>query len=276
MSDIRTPPPIADVVWKGHEAEATPAFWDFYNVDRSLCRSIGISVRRDSAWTVVYDPTIATDERTAAVIAEINGKLAEAGMSLEDRQRLEAERTAERQAAYEAWKAEEAEREAQRRAIAEEQFRHRQAEAIEKARICLDRFGEFAAKKALLRDAVTNPDETLSDAAAIGRVLDAVAATDEKHRHQLWVATHAHATLQDVDWPDDVVEAAVIALTARDHDHAREDNGVGWSKATSSPGHWCSMMLREDRRIAIKVARGLVGNHRRQLAEAGIISKEAA
>jgi len=271
MNDFRTPPAIADLMWTGHTAPATPAFWDFYNVGRSLCRSVGISVTRDSSWTVVYDPTIANDERTSAVIGEINAKLREAGMTLEDRQRIEAERTAERQAAYEAWKSEQAELAARRKEIAEQQFRHRQAEAIEKARACLSRFGEFAAKKQLLRDAVTNPAETLADAAAIGKVLDAVAETDVKHTHQLFVAKHAHATLQDVDWPDEVIEAAVIALTARDHDHACEDNRIGWSKSTSSPGHWCRMMLAEDRRIAIKVARGIVGRHRRQLIEAGIL-----
>ena len=225
MSHVRTPPAIADLVWTGHEAPATNAFWDFYNSSRSLCRSIGVSVRRDSSWTVVYDGSVANDELTTAVIARINATLAEAGMTLDDRQRLEAEREAERQAAVLKWWAEQAEREARRKEIAEAQFRHRQSEAIEKARICLERFGEFAAKKQLLRDAVNNPSDNLADAAAIGRVQDAVAATDEKHRHQLWVATHAHATLQDVDWPDEVVEAAVIALTARDHDHAREDNG---------------------------------------------------
>ena len=276
MYDFRTPPAIADIVWTGHSAEATPAFWDFYNVDRSRCRSVGISVTRDSSWTVVYDPSVANDERTSTVLGEINGKLAEAGMTLEDRQRLEAERTAERQAAYEKWKAEQAELAARRKELAEQQFRHRQAEAIEKAKACLTRFGEFAAKKQLLRDAVDNPAETLADAAAIGRVLDAVAETDVKHQHQMFVAKHAHATLQDVDWPDDVIEAAVLALTARDHDHAREDNGIGWSRSTSSPGHWCAMMLAEDRRIAIKVARGIVGNHRRQLIEADILEKDAA
>lgn len=276
MADFRTPPVIADLVWDGHTAPATNAFWDFYNIGRSLCRSVGISVTRDSSWTVIYDPTLANDERTAAVVSEINGKLAEAGLSLADRQRIEAERTAERQASYEKWKAEQAELAARSKEIAEQQFRHRQSEAIERAKACLDRFGEFAAKKALLRDAVERPDETLADAAAIGKVLDAVAATDVKHQHQLWTATHAHATIEDVDWPDDVVEAAVIALTARDHDHAREDNGVGWSKSTSSPGHWCRMMLDENRRVAIKAARGIVGRHRRQLIEAGIIKKDAA
>lgn len=186
MYDFRTPPAIADLIWTGHKAAATPAFWDFYNASRSLCRSIGISVTRDISWTVVYDPAAANDERTASVIAEINGKLAEAGMSLEDRQRIEAERTAERQAAYEKWKAEQAELAARRKELAEAEFRHRQSEAIEKAKACLARFGEFAAKKQLLRDAVTNPAETLADAAAIGRVVDAVAATDRKREEKLW------------------------------------------------------------------------------------------
>jgi hypothetical protein len=276
MTEPRTPPVIADLVWNGHTAPATSAFWNFYNVDRGLCRAVGISVRLDATWTVVYDPHAANDATTAAVIEKISGKLAEANLSLVERQRIEAERAAERKAANERWLADVAERKAQRNAELEQQFRHRQSEAVEQARACIEKFGEFAVRKQLLREAVTNPSEALADADAIKRVFDAIEETAVKHRHQLWVATTSRPDTDDVDWSDETVETAVIALTDRDDDHAREENGIGWSKSTSSHGHWCRMMLTEDRQIAIKAARKLVGKHRRQLAAAGVIEKDAA
>lgn len=79
-----------------------------------------------------------------------------------------------------------------------------------------------------------------------------------------------------VDWPDDIVERAVRHLTELDTDHATEVNRRGWSSSASSSGHWCNAMLDEDRDLAIKTARTMLGGYRRQLEEAGIISKEAA
>lgn len=73
------------------------------------------------------------------------------------------------------------------------------------------------------------------------------------------------------DISDEIIVKAIRALTALDSDHAALSNGKGWSKKTSSPGHWCAAMLRTDRALAIKEGRRLIASHLPQLAKLGVI-----
>lgn len=73
------------------------------------------------------------------------------------------------------------------------------------------------------------------------------------------------------DLPDDVIVIAIRTLTALDSDHAALSNGAGWSKKTSSPGHWCAAMLKRDRALAIKEGRRLIASHLPQLARLGVV-----
>ncbi len=77
------------------------------------------------------------------------------------------------------------------------------------------------------------------------------------------------------DLTDDVIVKAIRALTALDADHAELANGKGWSKRTSSPGHWCASMLKIDRALAIKEGRRLIADHLPQLARLGVIDWDA-
>jgi hypothetical protein len=77
-----------------------------------------------------------------------------------------------------------------------------------------------------------------------------------------------------VDWPDDVVEQAVVHLTALDDDHASLRNRKGWGAGHTRRGHWCRAMLSQDRTLAIHVARGIVGEYAR--SQLAAILKRAA
>tara|TARA_R110002124_G_scaffold16882_7_gene71428 strand:+ start:722 stop:1276 length:555 start_codon:yes stop_codon:yes gene_type:complete len=67
----------------------------------------------------------------------------------------------------------------------------------------------------------------------------------------------------------DLSEAEVIVglkhLTRLDQDCASRANERGWSKSTSSQGHWATAMLDIDRSLAIKAGRMLLPKHKKQL-----------
>lgn len=61
------------------------------------------------------------------------------------------------------------------------------------------------------------------------------------------------------------VVVALKHLTRLDNDRATKPNERGWSKSTSSTGHWATAMLHIDRPLAIKAGRMILPRHRKQL-----------
>lgn len=141
-------------------------------------------------------------------------------------------------------------------------------EAIAEAKLVLETWGLFTHAKAqiqqLIDDEFLFPDELKK----LRRLIKTTyAKADAK---TVWVS--GNVAIDPVPYlTDDVIVTAIRALTALDSDHAALSNSEGWSKKTSSPGHWCAAMLRTDRALAIKEGRRLVASHLPQLAKLGVI-----
>lgn len=118
-------------------------------------------------------------------------------------------------------------------------------------------------KKRMLEFSAIEARISLAQAVWLTELVDQTAAKASHMRDNLSASDNA------VDWLDDEVVAAVESLCRHDSDQAREGNGVGWSKAHSSRGHWCMGMIKNggaDRMIGIDAARALVGKYSKQLA----------
>lgn len=78
-----------------------------------------------------------------------------------------------------------------------------------------------------------------------------------------------------VDWSDDLVVEALQLMSNLDDDVGEFANRAGWDIVHSAPGHWCVAMLEEDRALAIRLGRTIVGHYdTRQLA--AIVERSAA
>lgn len=129
---------------------------------------------------------------------------------------------------------------------------------------CWTRWGAFCVNKKRICD-FTGVDVVLSLRQAVW-LCELVDRTEQKSEQ---VRENLKASDADVDWSDDEVGRAVETLTWADHDRATSENGLGWSKADSSRGHWCNAMIRAggtDKMIGIDAARAIVGKYRNQLA----------
>jgi hypothetical protein len=121
----------------------------------------------------------------------------------------------------------------------------------------LETWGEFVPNKEKMRELVDQP-VSMNQFWTLPKYMRAL---DKK----LLAMQNYVGKGEPVDWPEHHVEHAVRVLTSLDQDRASEENTLGWSKATSSVGHWCNALLKIDRDRAIAVARFIVGKHKKQL-----------
>lgn len=134
----------------------------------------------------------------------------------------------------------------------------------------LEKWGEFAERKARLRELVDAEDLTHFQVVSL---LKLVRATVNKTIARQAMAVRGQKT-DLVNWADDIVARAIEVLTHADSDHATVANTAGWSSRDSSTGHWCPALLKsgdaDDLRIAILSGRALVGKYEGQLRAAGL------
>lgn len=131
----------------------------------------------------------------------------------------------------------------------------------------LTQWGAFCVNKAKMHT-FTAADAKISlvQAVWLTELVDQTTTKAETTRNNLKASDNA------VDWSDDDVVSAVERLTWDDHDRAGIENGLGWSKADSSKGHWCWGMIKRggaDRMIGIDAARAIVGKYAGQLGREG-------
>ncbi|GLQ53620.1 hypothetical protein [Devosia nitrariae] len=281
MTDFVAPPSFADLIWDEFRAPATDRFWALYNHgDRAGQRalaSVGIYARKDDRrqWFVFFspgkvDPVVVTD-----TITQIELDVFAAGLRTSDRAR-------EQQQAINDEDLERREMRDRRRNIARVKLTARYgemtdgeliAEAKREGRNLLREWGAFCVNSKRMWS-FTTIDAPLSLLQAVwltelvDRTRDKVAAAREN------IVAKGNA----VDWHDDQIVLAVEFLTDDDMDRASSENGVGWSKADSSRGHWCRGMIRRggaDRDIGIDAARQILRKYEKQLGMRDIRAKAA-
>ncbi len=226
-------------------------FWPIYKAERDELRAAGITIGTDDegVWHVRYNPRF---DRTGAADLLPQLERAYAGKIQEAR---EAKAAAERQTelnrenakrAHEAWLEGEA-------VMIEE--------TIARARKLLDGYGDSVPGRAKLARLLSLPI-TRSN---ISDIYDICEAADRKIAGR---NAEASTKTGGVDWSDETVIRAIEILTDADDDHAEQRNGIGWSAAHSSAGHWCHGALREERyrENALKLARLLVAHYVDQLS----------
>lgn len=226
-------------------------FWPIYQAERDELRAAGVTIGTDDdgVWHVRYNPRF---DRTGA--ADLLPTLERAYMPKIKESR---DARAEKERQSEIW------RENARRD--HEAWLEGEAVMIEdtiaRARRLLERYGDSVPGRARLARLLSLPI-TRSN---LGDIYDICDAADRKNAGR---NVEAAEKAGGVDWPDEIVIRAVEILTEADDDHAEQRNGLGWSAAHSSPGHWCYGALRDERYHgnALKLARLLVGHYVDQLS----------
>jgi len=253
MTDL---PCILNMVWRRvsdtrQTAVLHPDFWPIYKAEREELRSAGLTIGTDDegVWHLRYDQKF---DRTGADTLLPQMATAYAGKIREARAaRAAAERQTEinRENArrdHEAWLEGEA-------VMIED--------TVNRARRLLDGYGDSVPGRAKLARLLSLPitRSNLSD------IYDICEAADRKIAGR---NTEASTKSGGVDWSDEIVIRAVKVLTEADDDHAEQRNGIGWSAAHSSTGHWCYGALGDDRyrENALKLARLLVAHYVDQLS----------
>jgi hypothetical protein len=264
MADI-LPPEFAGLIWSVGDdrsyATVTDAFWPVYEAARDRLFSLGIRIEKfgNGKWHVIFTPRYSREDaqqRINGIVGEVNAlELQQA-----ERRREEGERRARQ----------EAERAEALAAIAEKQketLAERLEPAVERARACIRKYGEFMVNKAKVRAAVErhgDPDAPyplgINDLILLE---ESVRDTQMKSNRMFEKIRFLHA--EPVDWSDDEVVDAVVTLTLDDSDHATVENSRGWNRPDSPAGHWCYAMLQDGsekaKAAAIKLARTMVGKY---------------
>lgn len=265
------PPAFASLVWDECQAKPTERFWSLYHhnnqAGRRAMESVGIFARKENwkGWTVYFSPAGIDPDVIFNTISQLELDGFAAGLKVSDSQRSQQQAVDKE--------------ERQRR---EERDRRR-----EQARAKLiDRFGSMtdgeliaAAKKEAGHElflwsafcvnskrmwSFANPGTPLS-------LIQAIWLTElvDRTRQKVNDARENIVAKPDaVDWSDADVVRAVETLTEDDMDRASSENGIGWSKADSSRGHWCRGMIRRggaDRMIGIDAARQILRKYEKQL-----------
>ncbi len=152
----------------------------------------------------------------------------------------------------------------------ERQVRRNEARDAAEAQALLDRYGMFCADKPLLTRIVAR--EQIWPKYAPDIIRNARRKTERKAADLL---TRAEAATGGVAWSEDLVVRAVEYLTGRDDDRATKRNNVGWSMGDTSTGHWCAMTITnggEQRELAIRIARQILGKYTSQLIAGRVIN----
>lgn len=233
-------------------APLNPDFWVIFNAERDELRSAGLSVTKDGQeWCLFYDPR--WDRAGTAV--NLLPQLEAAYMSKIEEARAE---KAAREQAVEF---------AHDRAVKEYNEWLEENEALIRVTILranhlLSTFGKSVQDKARLASWVAKPPSKIM----INKLKALCDAADLKIAR----TSRKIEANGGVDWPEDVVIRAVELLTLWDVDGAEDANGVGWSAAHSSSGHWCYGALQDPRYRdrALMLARHLIGHYIGQLTPA--------
>lgn len=147
-------------------------------------------------------------------------------------------------------------------------LRFRENSARERGAVLLDLYAPLVHKKDRVREILGDDGDLPSN-----RVLELEGLVRETNLKIQIIRNAAEKAEGGVDWPEHHVEHAVRTLTLLDVDRGREKNNVGWNPRESGRGHWICAALRDDndRAIALKLARTMVGSYRRQLERTGVV-----
>ena len=267
------PPNVADLEWSPDAtAVATEGYWELHRVGKMSLARAGLRVEKaaDGKWRVRFRPETTNPDAIRDGIAAAREARVVTSISMSDVERRNREQEDKRRRAWDAGRPErEAKRQRQLDAV-ENHRRGRVAEVQQMGRETLDRWGEFTERKAKVRELVDAPD---LDPFGVLTLLKLVRATNNKSIVRRAMASRG-AKGDLVNWPDESVTRAIQVLTHADGDHATVANRAGWSSSDSSTGHWCAAMLKsgnvDDRVVAIRAGRALVGRYEGQLRAAGL------
>lgn len=153
--------------------------------------------------------------------------------------------------------------------ISPEVLRRREAAARETGAILLDLYAPLVHRKERVREILGDNDELPSN-----RIFELEGLVRETKLKIQIIRNAAAAAEGGVDWPEHHVKHAVRVLTLLDVDRGREKNKVGWNPRESGRGHWICAALRDenDRVIALKLARTMVGSYRKQIERESVTS----
>lgn len=249
----------------GYAGAPTEEFWGWYNQCRVEMKHLGFGVRKDDdgAWHVLWCEkwvrTGAIDETVGKVRAAVEREQ-QVRKAQNDRLLAEAaRRKADTERRYET----EQRMAEQDRAWVEAT----QATRVEAARATalanLTRWGEAVVKGRRLVELLDIDRLRLAELVEIESLNKLTTKKVEEREAKARSLTAGVG----VDWSADTVVAGIKALTQADQDRAQHRNDIGWSKADSSNGHFCYGMLEEDRELAVKMGRSIIGPYARQLVE---------
>lgn len=262
------PPRFAGLVWNDNQAPASDRFWSLYryqaNTGKITLARAGITASKvDGVWTVLFNPLVAGD-KAADIVSTL--ELSVFAIRPKSQYIIDADQVrAEEQAKVREEK--DTKRAFARRVLVERFGDMADAELVAAAqaegRKIWQQWHSFCVQKRRLLDfSATDARISLTQALWLMEIVDLTAKKAATQRETLVARDDA------VDWSDAEVVRAVEFLTTHDSDQASVENGLGWSKADSSKGHWCAGMIRNggaDRSIGIDAARAVVGKYASQM-----------
>ncbi|KQN75090.1 hypothetical protein [Devosia sp. Leaf64] len=133
--------------------------------------------------------------------------------------------------------------------------RERRDSALARAVATKERWGQFTSGYKTITDLTGQSYLLDSQKDALDRY---VRVTEKRAEAMLGAAKTVKG---GVDWPDDLVEEALIYMTDLDSDERSVRNKSGWDIVHGPRGHWAVAMLPVDRDLALRVARTIVGHY---------------
>lgn len=151
--------------------------------------------------------------------------------------------------------------------LSPEMLRKRETTAREKSAVLLDLYAPLVHRKDRVRELLSDDSDLPS-----ARIFELEGLVRETNLKIQIIRNAAMKAEGGVDWPEHHVEHAVRVLTLLDVDRGREKNSVGWNPRESGRGHWICAAMRDDndREIALRLARTMVGSYRKQLERPGV------
>jgi hypothetical protein len=269
MTEIVAPPAFAGLVWDELSAPATDQFWALYNhKDRSgaqALRAIGIVARKEGKnWFVFWVPEKAAADVVVDTISQLELDAFAAMIKTSDAARAQQQAVSEDQRQHREMR--DRKRQRARETLTARYGAMTDGELVDaaqrEARRLYYEWGAFCTNSKKIYSFVATGQISLIQAVWLTELVD---STKEK----VAAARETIVAKEDaVEWSDEEVILAVERLTEDDRDRAGVENGVGWSKADTSRGHWCWGMIRRggaDRDIGIDAARQILSKYAKQL-----------
>lgn len=223
-------PEIDGIKWHPYQgkyrSDVSKVLWKYRNSDSLDLHRAGITFGRDrGGYYAEYDPAKAPEKLTVFYMDKLRAKHAD----------FIARHVAKRE---------------KDRAI-----QARRDSSLARAMAAKDRWGPFASGFTQITELSGETYLLDSDKDRLDRY-----ARDTEKRAEAMLA--AAKTLEGgVDWPDELVEEALLYMTELDSDERRLRNRAGWDVVHGPRGHWAVAMLDVDRELALRVARTIVGHY---------------